>query len=138
MSNVILTIGIPASGKSYWAIAESKRTGAMIVCRDDIRKMLGLGWNEDEAKVTRLAYALITGLVDTGADFIVADTNINQRNRERLITYIGYGNPGTIELKFFPISVEEAIARDDVRGDARVGPDVIRNMQKNYHRQFGV
>lgn len=138
MSKVILTVGIPASGKSTWAIAEAKKTGAMIVCRDDIRKMLGLGWNEDENKVTKVAYCLIKGLLESGHDFIVADTSINKRNREIMIKYIMLCSKqlASVELKFFPISITEACRRDDLR-EARVGPSVIFNMQRHYIEQFG-
>lgn len=135
MRNVVLTVGIPASGKTTWAIAEARKTGAMIVCRDDVRRMLGLGWNEQEDKVTQLCYAAIFGLLSEGFDIIVADTNINPRNRAQLTAFCVDSGAATVDLKHFPISTEEAVFRDASR-EASVGTNVILNMQKSYTRQF--
>lgn len=126
VSTAILTVGIPASGKSTWARAYASETGAAIVCRDDIRIMQGLKHGDNEQLVTEVEHALIEGLIAEGKDFIVADTNVNRTFRNRLIKFC-HQRGADVEIVTFPISLDEAILRDANREDS-VGPEVVRRM----------
>lgn len=137
MSLVTLTIGIPASGKSTWAKAEAAQTGAVIVCRDDIRIMQGLKHGEDEDRVTRAANSMLDGAILDGYDVIVADTNLNPKFRNRLVKFC-HQRGADVQFKVFPISLDEAIRRDFKRAlehKPSVGPDVITKFYNQFVQQ---
>lgn len=126
MSTVILTVGIPASGKSTWARGYSAETETPIVCRDDIRIMQGLNHGDDEDLVTVVEHALIEGLIAEGRDCIVADTNVNKTFRNRLIKFC-HQRGADVEIVVFSVPLDVAILRDNARKE-RVGPEVIKRM----------
>lgn len=126
MSKVTICVGIPASGKSTWAREEANKTCALIICRDDIRIELGLKHGDNEMLVTDWHRDKIRDAINYGFDVIIADTNINKSNRNRLIQFCLQRQAG-VELVIFPISLEEAIKRDANR-TAQVGADVIKRM----------
>lgn len=137
MPTAILTVGIPASGKSTWARGYSSIYGTPIVCRDDIRIMQGLKHGDNEDLVTTVEHALIEGLILEGKDFIVADTNINKKFRNRLIKFC-HQRGADVNIITFDISLDEAIMRDAVRGtkgQGYVGPDVITRMHNDLQGQ---
>jgi predicted kinase len=133
MPQAILTVGIPASGKSTWAREYSTLYGIPIVCRDDIRAMQGLKHGQNEEMVTAVAHALIEGLIAEGKDFIVADTNINKKFRNKLVKFC-HQRGCDVNLIVFDISLDEAILRDANR-EASVGPDVIQRMYADFKGQ---
>ncbi len=49
MTKLIVTKGLPGSGKTSWAREEAARTGAALVSRDDIRGM----WDRYLAQAAR-------------------------------------------------------------------------------------
>lgn len=133
MSKVTLTVGIPASGKSTWAVSEARKTGAVIVCRDDIRTMQGLSHGDNEQLVTKVANAMIEGAILDDSDVIVADTNVNKTFRKALIK-LAHRLGADVEIKTFPISAIEAIERDKNRR-AFVGADVIAKFYAQFTSQ---
>jgi predicted kinase len=133
MSTAILTVGAPASGKSTWARENAVDLNAAIVCRDDIRIMQGLKHGDNEDLVTVVEQALIEGLISEGKDFIVADTNINKKFRNRLIKFC-HQRGADVELVVFDVPLDELIRRDFKR-DAQVGPDVIMRMHNDLKGQ---
>lgn len=133
MSNVVICVGVPASGKSTWARAYAERTGALVVCRDDVRLELVLKHGDDEILVTDLAHGKIEEALTCGFDVVVADTNINRANRNALIKFCTERG-ATVTLKVFPISLEEALKRDRNR-NASVGEEVITRMYNQLKSQ---
>jgi len=132
----ILTVGIPASGKTSWALTQ----GACKIERDELREdMFGRPYKfskEREKAVTERQHELITSCAALGEDIIISDTNINPKTRKSLQSFLeGLGYK--VELKFFPISYEQAVKRD-LQRDRSVGADVIWKMFKSYNEQFGV
>ena len=130
----IITVGISASGKSTWAAEKVNEAGSrwFIVCRDNIRWSVSgvTGWKDykfnkkTEKEVTELQEAHIKFLAKDKCNIIIADTNLNPSTRNRLIdlcTSLGY----EVEIKEFPITLEEAWKRDQFRGVFSVGRDVI-------------
>lgn len=140
-TKAILTVGVSASGKSTWASQFAEDNNGYILCRDDIRKEilsfqhgrpisdseLWKLWNwKKESEVTswyneRLKCAIQSNEYDY---IILADTNLNPKFRNSLINTIENFYEVPIEVKEFPITLEEAIKRDSNR-KASVGESVI-------------
>ena len=139
---LIMTRGLPGSGKSTWAreervIQHLAGRKVEIVCKDEIRKGLtntGWTWSEkNEADVIRIRDVGIRSAFDRGIDIvIVADTNFG-KHKERL-QQIAKGCGADFEVKDFThVSVEECIARDEKRAEhERVGAKVIKEMFNKY------
>lgn len=127
----IITVGVSASGKTTWAREYAKQHKAIIANRDDMRfSMTGAtGWSnykwdkKIETIVTNQQDTLAYNASQMGKDFILADTNLNAERRKEWVdclTDLGY----EVEIKDFPITLEEAWKRDAMRGQG-VGRDVI-------------
>lgn len=141
----IITVGISASGKSTFA-KEWISNGDIVqrmdatfarnrveVNRDNIRRELveqdGRGWSwskwnwKREKEVTVIANALIANAAMAKLDVIVSDTNLNVDKRGHMVELLeSYGY--VVEIKEFPITLEEAWKRDASRVDG-VGYSVI-------------
>src|SRR5690606_37039705 len=82
MPQLVLTVGLPGSGKSTWArkwVAEDP-AGRARVNRDDLRAMLRgeLVWRDPdlEAQVTVAQHAAVAALLGAGVSVVVDDTNL--------------------------------------------------------------
>src|SRR5690606_5077486 len=91
MTQLILTVGLPGSGKSTWAkqwVAEDPARRAR-VNRDDLRAMLRgqLVWGDRdlEAQVTVAQRATVAALLADGVSVVVDDTNLNLARRNILV-----------------------------------------------------
>jgi predicted kinase len=131
MSLVTLTVGISASGKSTWAREESKRTGAVIVCRDDIRISQGLKHGQNEELVTKLSHGHIEIALKSGFDVIVADTNLIPKFRNQLVK-LAHRLGADVAIKVFPIDYVTALARDTNR-EASVGASVLSRQLSQFN-----
>lgn len=150
----IVTIGIPASGKSSWAREQyGNNPKWVIVERDELRaKILDehargahngkLVWNawkwKWEGEVTIRQHKLFSDAAKNKQNIIVSDTNMRGRSRDSVVKKLeelGYN----IEFKEFPISFEKAVTRDAKRENG-VGPFVIATFfdrwNKEYVRQY--
>lgn len=140
----IITIGMPASGKTTWAEEYCKDTGAINVNRDDIRmRIFSLEdyrdykfTKEREKMVTEQCDIVIDACVKYGYDIVVSDTNINKGKREALVQkLVGLGYD--VELKFFPVDFFEACKRNQNRRDkAPIPREVLYRMYRDYYDQF--
>lgn len=132
----IVTIGISASGKTTFAEQLCHEDASWVnVNRDDARYAISLdfknfGWQkykfskENENKVTEMCDSLIEHAAENGVNVIISDTNLNPKFRNKLLAKLG--NLGyEVEIKEFPITLEEAWKRDQFRGKLSVGRDVI-------------
>lgn len=134
MSELILTVGIPGSGKSTYALDwVLARPGRVRVNRDDLRFMMyGEYWGPDidERLITDIQTELVIKALYKGNDVIVDNTNINRVHR---LALIGTAKQHGFEtrLLFFDIEVEEAIRRNFKR-ERQVPDTVIRDMHKRY------
>lgn len=137
----IITVGISASGKTTWA----KTQGHMLdINRDYIRFnhiLPGSNWSTykftkaREKAVSEFQLAKINHAADFGLDVIISDTNLNPVHRARLIatlTDLGF----TVEIKEFPISLEEAWRRDSIRENG-VGHSVIYSQHQKWLEYIG-
>lgn len=144
----ILTIGIPASGKTTWAKEYTQKNPNTInINRDDIRAHLfkdpktgKFSWDTykftraKEQKVSETQEYLIQEARENQKDIIISDTNINKKFREKLkekLTNMGFD----VQEKLFRISFEEALKRDNKRENG-VGYSVIMRMLENFNEQF--
>lgn len=134
--------GLPASGKSTAAInwvAEDPENRAR-VNRDDLRVELfnqvfpindkAGSVKEKENKVTEVEQQLLRTYLAQGKDVVSDNTNLNPRVFK---TYSTIASEAGVKLTHqdFPISIEEAIRRNNAR-DRVVPEDVIRRMAKDY------
>lgn len=134
MGKLILTRGVPASGKSTWAKAwvEEDPLNRVRVNRDNLRWTLGVKggvgdqWQEEE--VTHWQNQMITRYLSQGKDVVVDNTNLRARHVKELIK-LGQKWGAEVEFKDFPITLDEAYSRDAVRqslGERAVGYDVLK------------
>lgn len=84
MPTLIITRGLPGSGKSTWANTYADNGHGIVVERDMIRKELFNSWwtgkHEDEQKVTKLQHKRVKGLLALGYNVIVSDTNLRDKD----------------------------------------------------------
>jgi predicted kinase len=125
MQKVILTRGIPGSGKSTWAkkwVEESPST-RIRVNRDDIRNMLGPYWIPDrERLVTSLEYQAVTVALAYNYSVVLDATNFkNEQKWQKIVDAYNV----SIEIQdFTDVPLELCIERDSKRENP-VGAEVI-------------
>ena len=123
---LILTRGLPASGKTTWANeTKAHSTDIVIICKDDIRAEFP---NMNERAVIKKRNELTQIVADNGLCHSVlwADTNLNPIHLATALDM--FSDHFDIETKdFFDVPVEECIKRDLNRANP-VGKDVIMEM----------
>lgn len=139
---LILTRGLPASGKKTWAenwLREAPET-RRLVCHDDIRPAAGItggvGDSGQEALVTQIQLSLLRAHLRAGHDVVVADTNLRRKRAKDLVTFAKTINPGVaVEVQDFDVPLEELLSRDAARiadGRRGVGEEVLRTMAARF------
>ena len=133
---MILTRGLPGSGKSTWARAwvAADPSSRVRVNRDDIRYQLyGSYWGEgvDENMVTKVEDAMVKAAVDAGKSVVIDATHLKSAwiTRWRRL----YPN---LAIQNFEVEVADCIERDEARmarGERGVGAENIEAMAKRYH-----
>lgn len=147
MPKLILTRGIPGSGKSTWAQAyQAERLNCVRVNRDCLRWMVFNKPHSDDKKLEKLvkdiARSAVLEALSRGYDVVVDDTHCVARailewDYTVNVTNVGKDDDKRIQLLVvdFPISMAEAIRRDKQR-DYPVGAGVIRDMVKLLQEQM--
>ncbi|WEM34451.1 polynucleotide kinase [Xanthomonas phage X1] len=131
-----LTIGVSASGKTTWALSQPGE----VLSRDNYRwsimeeKGISPSWTNWKWKwenlVTERVDADLALCAAQGKDIIIADTNLNENVRGAMaakLEALGY----TVEYKFFDVTWDEAVRRDNERAHG-VGYSVLQKQ----HQQF--
>jgi predicted kinase len=144
-----ITLGLPASGKTTWAIGQVKANPPSEVVRlnrDSLRLMLHAGPQFEpgefgpqprvntEEQVSRVARLAAAGLFETGArHLIVDDTNMTSLARNTWSATARDLDAVFGVKSFLDVPVEECVRRDNARlGMARVGGRVIRAMDERH------
>lgn len=136
MPQLIVTVGLPASGKTTYAekhVADNRN--CVNVNRDDLRRMLkSASYGLDqcvEREITVIQRNIVSGFIDQNYDVIVSDTNLNtktfniwKREAERL-------NAVFVVKSFLDVPVEVCIERDRNRQHS-VGEAVIIHFYNKY------
>lgn len=137
MLKVILTRGLPASGKSTWAKAMLKDFPNKYkrVNKDDLRAMLddSKHSNDNEKFVLKLRDCIILQTLENGKHVIVDDTNFSPKH-ENSIRELVKGKAEVSIQDFTGFPLELCIERDLKRQNS-VGEKVIRQMYNKYLRK---
>lgn len=131
MKKLVITKGLPASGKTTWSKQQVKDNPAYVrVNRDDIRHMLGEYWMPSrERLVTSIERDSVESALGRGYSVIVDATNLRG---EAGWTALAQRNDAVIEIKDFThVPFETCIERDQQRENP-VGKEVIERMYNKY------
>lgn len=129
MPTLIMTKGLPASGKTTWA----KQQTAKRVNKDDLRAMIDNGkWSKENEKLIILARdRLIALFVESGYDVIVDDTNLHPKHEQNL-RLLADREGAEFDIKdFTDVPLETCLERDRKRPNY-VGEKVIKDMYNQF------
>lgn len=131
---VIVTRGLPASGKSTWAKTQLAEHPGQFkrINKDDLRAMLDGGkWSKGNEKfVLAVRDRLILEALSAGYAVIVDDTNLHPRHETRIRELVK--GLATVEIQdFTDVPLETCLERDRQRPNY-VGEQIIHSM----YRQF--
>lgn len=126
MKKLILTVGLPRSGKSTWALEQ----GHPVVNRDAIRKALyGQPYiQEAEDMVSAIEYYMVTSLFFAGHTTVIVDAT---HLRKKYIDRWSYGN-WDLQTRVFDASAETCIER--AKADGR--PELIPIIERMSHNDY--
>lgn len=142
MSTLVITRGVPGSGKTTWA---KERSGFIPISRDDIRRELYTERGQDyyaaedlkarEEKITAIQHKRISTLLGAGFDVIVHDTNLPVRRCRELMRLAEEAGAKFDCVEFDLIELETCINRQANRPvDEQVPAEVITRMYNQYVR----
>lgn len=142
MTELVITRGLPASGKTTWArawVAESPENRARIN-RDDTRfEMYGVYWgltHWQEEAVTAAEHSAVRGLLRAQISVVVDDTNLRLAHAKAFSAIAGQcGATFVVNDEPLAVPVDACVTRDLIRagyGERSVGEQVIRKMADRY------
>lgn len=137
MTELVITRGLPASGKSTWAGQWVKEDPAhrAEVNRDHLREMLHGGFVADvEVRVTKASHTLIETLLTQGVSVVCSDTNLPQRHA-RDLAKIGRKAGADVRVQDFTnVPLATCLARNKGREwtGGHVPESVISDMHTRY------
>jgi predicted kinase len=130
---VILTKGLPASGKTTWArrVLAKSPGGYKRVNKDELRLMLDGGtWSPANERFVEAARdQLIVAALDAGKHVIVDDTNLDPRHEAHIRGLVE--GRAEVVVEEFDVPLTECIRRDAARTQP-VGERVIRQMYRDF------
>jgi predicted kinase len=135
---LIVTRGLPGSGKTTWArawVAEAPERRARLN-RDDVRAMLHgrrLGTPQQEAMVTAVQHAGIRALLDAGVDVVADDTNLSDPAIAAFSRLAADAGARLQIQDLTGVPVDECVRRDAQRtGPGRLGERTIRRIHAEH------
>lgn len=130
---VILTVGIPASGKSTWAKDFIKVNPDYVrINRDSYREMMQGRQMLDfklENAITNMVLHDTKSCLDAGYNVIIDQTNLKEKYLNQLIDFCT--RFAEVSFRVFDIPLDVAIRRDNERNKS-VGEDVVKRMYDQY------
>ena len=150
MKKIILTRGIPASGKSIWAKQEVLKDPehSIRINRDDLRNMSGKYWVPTrENYIIACRNQLLNLAICVGFDTIILDDmNLNPKDFDYISTAIDKANEiikdienqYKIEIKDFTnVPLDVCLERDSKRENP-IGENVIRGIFNKYKELYNL
>jgi hypothetical protein len=142
--SAIITVGLPASGKSSWAQSfVNKNNGYTIIERDKLRlvilkRLRKVPQNETDLDFKKWNYKLeswvevlmnkyILSAKHKHKNIIMSDMNINPIYLESSVDKLKMGGYEDIEIKKFSVDIDESIERDSKR-KYPLGENIIRKI----------
>jgi predicted kinase len=128
---LILTKGLPASGKTTWAkeyIQKYPETANL--CKDDLRLQLS-GTNKREKRIIKVRDLLTEYYFEQNYSVIWSDTNLNPVHLRRATELATKYQADLVIQDFTNVSLAECIRRDLVRSNS-VGQQEIEQMYYDY------
>lgn len=148
MKKLLVLQGLPASGKSTYAInwVNEDPEHRLRINQDSIRMMFGKYWLEDEeqlkkreAIVSTITMELLKQSILKQFDIVLDNMNLSKRVLSEIEHYINYFNMKftdlqayEIEYKLFKVPLNILIDRDSKR-DRSVGAKVITGLYNRYY-----
>jgi len=134
---IILTKGLPASGKSTWAKKMIRQSNNFKrVNKDDLRAMIDDSvWSENHEKfILNIRDYIVGEALRKDKNVIVDDTNFEDKHFDRMCEIAQNQNRNiTVREMYFPIDLQEALKRNSARaGVARVPDEAIYRMYNKY------
>ena len=127
---LIITVGIPRSGKTTWAKQFLKDSGnAIRVNRDDLRQMLHNGkWTPRNEEMTMKAQkSIVEQGLKAGKVVIVDDTNLGEYHKQRW-SQVAKDCNAAFEVKVMDVIPLTELIHRDIHSDSVRGSDVIVRM----------
>jgi predicted kinase len=136
MKILILTVGLPQSGKSTWA----KQTGHPIVNRDAIRKTIGgtIRYFKEENRVTDAEHLMVESLFHAGHETVVIDaTHLKKKYRDKWKVWCA-NRAIKVDYKIFMTPMDICIERSIMNYPEETQfPRVIRDMWHSHLTEKG-
>lgn len=138
---IIITRGLPASGKSTWSKKYvEEHTDFVRLSRDDLRFMIHNGFMvEDDKRVLAAREALLFWFISKGYNIIIDETflapNRVKELREEIANCASFAEVRpSIEIKdFLDVPLEECLERNKTRGlNEKVPEEFIRKYYEKY------
>lgn len=137
MPTLIVTKGLPASGKTTWAREQVKKSDGKIkrVNKDDLRAMVDPDWNRSKEKaIILLERNMVYKLLSEGFDVIVDNTHIEGDHIDNYETIAKKMGAEFVVQDFTDVPLSTCLKRDAERANA-VGEATIRRMYKTLQKQ---
>lgn len=140
MKKVILTKGLPASGKTTWAkeLLDGSKNSFKRINNDDLRKMFDNGhYSSDTEKFIKKAVdALVLLALEENKHVILDNTHLSDKSINRIKELVKGKAEVIVEDKFLDVPLETCIKNDLKRLDS-VGKDVIMKMYSQFFETVG-
>jgi predicted kinase len=133
---IIYTVGLPASGKTTWALDYLRANPTTKrVNKDELRAMVDGGkWtHKNEKYILGIRDDLITKYLESGYDVIIDDTNFNPGHIAKFEEIAKEYKAEVVKKDFTHVTPEVCIERD-LRRPNSVGHKVIMKMYNDYLR----
>ena len=134
MKEVLITVGLPGSGKSFWAkkLLNDFHGRYVRVNKDDLRALYHCSvWSRDNEKfIIKMRDDTIIAALEAGKHVIVDDTNLASKHITR-IKQITKGLAKVVIKDFTDVPLKTCIKQDLKRANS-VGKDVIMDMYNQF------
>lgn len=135
MKKVILTKGLPGSGKSTWAkeLLKSNPNAYKRINNDDLRKMFdNMQYSQDmENFIKKAVDTLVLLALEEGKHVILDNTHLSDKSVNRIKELVKGKAEVIIEDKFLKVPLETCI-KNDLKRLESVGKDVIVKMYEQH------